>query len=168
MSATDITFPAPVRTATRRVPAGWIDYNGHMNVAYYTMAFDQATDEVLELLGVGESFVREARMGPMALQTQIIYLDELLEGTRFACDFQLLDADEKRIHFFLTMHNLDRNVVAATYESITINVDLEARRSAPYPPEARRRIEAMRHAHAALPRPELAGRPIGLRRKGAS
>ena len=38
---------APIRTRTRRVPPEWIDYNGHMNVAYYTMAFDNALDEVL-------------------------------------------------------------------------------------------------------------------------
>ena len=34
---------APIRTRARRVPAEWIDYNCHMNVAYYTMAFDNAS-----------------------------------------------------------------------------------------------------------------------------
>ena len=27
---------APIRTRARKVPPEWIDYNGHMNVAYYT------------------------------------------------------------------------------------------------------------------------------------
>lgn len=158
--------PAPIRSRARRVPPEWIDYNGHMNVAYYTMAFDQAVDEVLEeWLGVGVSFVRDSRMGPMALQTQIHYLDELVEDAEFACDFQLLDADPKRIHFFLTMINLASSAEAATYESLTMNVDLAARRSAPYPDWAQARIEAMRAAHAVLPRPKLAGNPLGIRRK---
>ena len=26
----------------------WIDYNGHMNVAYYTLAFDNSLDDFLE------------------------------------------------------------------------------------------------------------------------
>ena len=157
---------APIRSRARRVPAEWIDYNGHMNVAYYTMAFDQAIDEVLEeRLGVGVTFVREARMGPMALQTQIHYLGELVEGAEFACDFQVLDADPKRIHFFATMINLQTGEAAATYESLTMNVDLEARRSAPYPDWARERIERLHRLHATLPRPPQVGNPIGIRRK---
>ena len=37
-----------LRTHTQTVQPDWIDYNGHMNVAYYTKAFDIAFDEVLE------------------------------------------------------------------------------------------------------------------------
>jgi len=156
---------APIRTGTRRVPAAWIDYNGHMNVAYYTLAFDQALDEVLEQLGIGEGMVREHRMGPMALQTQIHYLGELLEGAEFACDFVLLDADPKRVHMFLTMINMATGKPAATYETLSMNVDLEARRSAPYPDWALRRIERLRAAHSGLPRPAQVGNPLGIRRK---
>jgi acyl-CoA thioester hydrolase len=101
----------------------------------------------------------------MALQSQVHFLGELVEGTRFACDFQLLDADPKRIHFFVTMINIETGETAATYESLSMNVDLEARRSAPYPDWAQERIERMRAAHAALPRPAQAGNPIGIRRK---
>jgi len=157
---------APIRTRARKVPAEWIDYNGHMNVAYYTMAFDNALDEIFdERLGVGVDQVREQRMGPMALQTQIHYLGELLEGTGIACYFQLLDADAKRMHFFFTMINLATGEAAATYESLTMNVDLEARRSVPYPDAARERIGRLRALHATLPRPALAGNPLGIRRK---
>lgn len=157
---------APIRTRPRRVPPEWIDYNGHMNVAYYTRAFDQSLDQIFdEILGIGEPLVREARMGPMALQSQTHYLAELVEGDEFACDFQILDADHKRIHFFVTMINLATGAEAATYESLTMNVDLEARRSAPYPNRAMDRIERLRAAQAALPRPRLAGNPLGIRRK---
>lgn len=157
---------APIRTRSRRVQPDWIDYNGHMNVAYYTLAFDNSLDEIFdETLGIGVTLVREARMGPMALQTQIHYLAELVEGDEFACDFQLLDADHKRIHFFVTMINLGTGAEAATYESLTVNVDLEARRSAPFPERAWARIGRLVDAHSALPRPRLAGRPLGIRRR---
>jgi acyl-CoA thioester hydrolase len=158
---------APIRTRTRRVPAEWIDYNGHMNVAYYTMAFDQALDEVLEeRIGIGETLAREGKLGPMALQTQIHYLGELLEGAEFACDFQLLDADQKRMHMFVTMIDLGAGRPAATYESLTMNVDLATRRSAPYPEWTQARIQRLLALHATLPRPELAGNSLGIRRKG--
>ena len=39
-----MTFPAPYREFSSRVRPEWIDYNGHMNVAYYVAAFDEATD----------------------------------------------------------------------------------------------------------------------------
>jgi acyl-CoA thioester hydrolase len=157
---------APIRSRSRTVPSEWIDYNGHMNVAYYTLAFDHAVDEVLEEhLGIGVTFVRKMRMGPMALQTQIHYLGELVEGDEFVCDFQVLDADPKRIHFFSTMVNLATGTTAATYESLTMNVDLEARRAAPYPDGARERIELLRALHTSLPRPPQVGSPIGIRRK---
>ncbi|MEM7668834.1 MAG: thioesterase family protein, partial [Pseudomonadota bacterium] len=145
----------------------WIDYNGHMNVAYYTMAFDRALDEIFDdWLGVGADQAKELRMGPMALQSQIHYLDELKLGDTFACDFQILDADPKKIHFFTTMINLVSGAEAATYESLSMNVDLDARRSAPYPAPARARIEALLAAQADLPRPARAGARIGIRRKG--
>jgi len=162
----DSSEAAPIRTRPRRVPAEWIDYNGHMNVAYYTLAFDQAFDEVLdEWIGTGLHLVKAHRMGPMALQTQIHYLGELLEGEEFACDFQILDADPKRMHVFMTMIDLAKGRPAATYETLTMNVDLEARRSAPYPDWAQQRIGRLRTLHAALPRPDLAGNPLGIRRK---
>lgn len=157
--------PAPIRTRTQRVPPEWIDYNGHMNVAFYVMAIDRALDEVFDVLGIGEGLVSAHGMGPMALQAQVHYLDELLEGQPFACDFQLLDADHKRVHFFVTMHHLEKGTVAATWEAISMNVDLTARRSAPYPPECAARIEALKAAHADLPRPERAGAALGLRRQ---
>jgi len=161
----DTFAPAPIRTATRAVPPEWIDYNGHMNVAYYLMAIDQSLDEVFDKLGLGEALVKSRHMGPMALASQIHYLDELLEGQRFACDFQLLDADQKRMHLFVTMHHLDKGTVAATYEGLSLNVDLEARRSIAYPEDCLARINGLMAAHRDLPRPDLAGAEIGIRRK---
>ena len=161
------TFEAkPIRTRTQKVPPEWIDYNGHMNVAYYVMAIDKALDDAFDELGIGVALVKTHRMGPMALVNQIHYLDELLEGQEFYCDFQVLDADHKRMHLFVTMHHVEKGTVAATYESLSMNVDLEARKSADYPPEAMAKVMALKEAHADLPRPPQAGASIGIRRKG--
>lgn len=165
MDATTETFEAkPLRSGTRRVLPEWIDYNGHMNVAYYVLAIDQAMDDIFDRLGMGAELVRERRMGPMALVNQIHYLDELLEGQEFCCDLQLLDADRKRMHYFVTMQHLSKGTVAATFEGLSINVDLEARRSTPYPEDIRARIQAVQGAHAGLSRPPQIGARIGIRR----
>ena len=128
------------------------------------LAIDQAMDDIFDQLGMGVALVRERRMGPMALVNQIHYLDELLEGQEFVCDLQVLDADRKRMHYFVTMHHLAKGTVAATFEGLSINVDLEARRSAPYPEDVRARLAAVRAAHAGLPRPVQIGARIGIRR----
>ncbi|MEM0988545.1 MAG: thioesterase family protein [Pseudomonadota bacterium] len=156
---------APIRTTTRTVPKEWIDYNGHMNVAYYTMAIDQAMDEVFDMLGLGQDLVAQHGMGPMALQGQIHYLDELLMDQTFACDIQLLDADYKRMHLFVTMLHLDNGTEAATWEAISMNVDLTARRSTGYPTECLARVDSLLKAHSDLPRHRLAGASLGLKRK---
>ena len=155
----------PIRSRTRKVEPEWIDYNGHMNVAYYTLAIDQLMDEVFDELGVGVALVKTHRMGPMALVNQIHYVNELLEGEEFYIDLQMLDSDHKRMHYFVTMVHMDKGVTAATYEGLSMNVDLEKRKSASYPPEALAKIKALTKAHADLPKPELAGARIGIRRK---
>jgi acyl-CoA thioester hydrolase len=156
----------PLRSSVQRVLPEWIDYNGHMNVAYYVLAIDRAMDDIFEQLGMGLAMVRERRMGPMALVNQIHYLDELLEGQEFVCDLQLLDADHKRMHYVVTMQHLAKGTVAAVFEGLSINVDLEARRSAPYPEDVRATLEAVLKAHAGLPRPPQVGATIGIRRGG--
>lgn len=160
----DGPYPAPVETAPRRVEPDWIDYNGHMNVAYYTMAADQAIDRFLEdHLGLGEAFAVAERMGPYALQSSIRYLAEMLEGETFTTRIQLIDADAKRLHIFCEITKANGSI-AATVEQMLMNVDLGARRAAPYPDWAQARIAQMKADHASLPSPIGLGAPIGIRR----
>ena len=46
-------FFAPFVSSLMRVEPQWIDYNGHLNMAYYNVLFDRAVDEVYELIGIG-------------------------------------------------------------------------------------------------------------------
>ena len=160
----DGTLPlSPVRT----VEPGWIDYNGHMNVAWYGAAFDELLDGFLEKsFGLGPGLAAARKQGPYVLQNHIHYLRELLAGERFRVRFRLLDADGKRLHVFLEMLRDGDGARVATSEQMVLNVDLVRRRSTPWPAEIRTRIKALRDAHAALPRPAEAGAPLGIRRRG--
>ena len=51
-------FFAPFVSSVMRVEPAWIDYNGHLNMAYYNVLFDRAVDEVFELLGCGADYVK--------------------------------------------------------------------------------------------------------------
>lgn len=156
---------APIVTSVQTVQPDWIDYNGHMNVAYYTLAFDRALDEVYDIWGVGPALIPTHNMGPMALQTQIHYLAELLEGDAFHAECILLDCDHKRVHVVMTMIAETTGAPAAIYETLSTNVDLGQRRSAHYPPEIAARLAAWQRAQADLPRPAQVGKSIAIRRR---
>jgi len=155
-----------VRSEIRSVPQDWIDYNGHMNLAYYVMAFDHDLDDLLDReIGAGPSFSKSHNQGPFALQNHVHYLDELLLGEEFYCKFLMLDGDAKRVHIAGSMHRASDDAPVCVMEQVLINVDHETRRSAPYPQDIQDRISAMVAAHADIARPPQIGRPIGLKRK---
>jgi len=161
----DGPYDAPCRIQGGSVRADWIDYNGHMNVAYYTMAMDEAMDVFLEeTLGLGPTQAKQARMGPYSLQANYRYLDELRENDGYLVDIQLLDHDAKRMHLFASLLR-DDGVIAATVETLLMNVDLEKRRASTYPDWAQARLAQLQSAHNALPSPTGVGAPMGIRRQ---
>ena len=155
---------APVTTSTRAVPPDWIDFNGHMNVAWYTRAFDLALDEVYGLLGLGPDYVRDEQASTFTLEQHVCFLSELREGETLEVTFQLLDHDSKRLHCFMTMYHAGEHRITATMEQLSMHVDMRARRATPFPETVRSRIETMAASHGAMPTPAEAGRGIRIRR----
>jgi len=163
----DGPYGAPIDLPVMTVLPEWIDYNGHMNVAFYTKAFDMALDRLVEdNFGIGEAYARDFRMGPYAVQMQIHYIGELLEGEEFFCRAYLVDHDAKRFHLAVEMINKATGEIAAVMENLTMNVDLEARRSAAYPDWAQKRLAAWQAEHDGVALPKQVGAVIGIRRKG--
>jgi acyl-CoA thioester hydrolase len=149
---------------TGRVEPAWIDYNGHMNVAYYHMAFDRATDVLLGRIGLGEEYLRRANGSMFALEDHLTYQNELRLDEPFRITFQLLDVDEKRLHYFLRMFHGEAERTVATCEHLSIYVDMVTRKAAALPRHVRERLEELRSEQRALSRPAEAGRPMGVRR----
>ena len=54
-------FFAPFVSSLMRVEPQWIDYNGHLNMAYYNVLFDRAVDEVYELIGIGAEYLEKSQ-----------------------------------------------------------------------------------------------------------
>ncbi len=162
----DGPYSAPVKLAMQHVQPEWIDYNGHMNVAYYTMAFDNAIDAFLmQELGMGEAHAARVNEGPYSLQNNTSYYAELLEGAEFSVSVSLIDHDAKRMHLWMEMYN-EAGQLAAACESMLMNVDHSTRRAKPYAGWISKRLHSMQESHNALPRPKGLGAVIGIRRKG--
>lgn len=142
----------------------WIDYNGHMNVAYYVLAFDRATDRLFDYLGIGENYRRTTHHSIFALEAHVTYGRELREGDAFAIATQLIDADRKRLHLFHAMMRVASNELSATMEVMGLHVDMAGPRSAPFPDDIFAKVEGLLAEHCKLPRPPQLGSQIGIRR----
>ncbi|MDE0941441.1 MAG: thioesterase family protein [Alphaproteobacteria bacterium] len=161
----DVVPPALLNIHRARVRPEWIDYNGHLNMAYYVLMFDNATDRFFDLIDLGVNYVKRAQHSAFVLETHVTYQGEVALDDDLRFTMQLIDADEKRLHYYFEMFHLADGFLAATSEQIALHVDLDARRSAPFPEILRQRIDMVLTAHKDLPKPDGVGRSIGIRRK---
>jgi acyl-CoA thioester hydrolase len=142
----------------------WIDYNGHTNMAYYVVMFDKATDVLFDALDIGQAYRRRSDHSMYALETHVTYGRETRLNDRVKVSARLIDADAKRLHFFLRMAMAADGAQVATFEAVVLHVDMLAGRSAPFPGPIQAGIDTMLAAHRAEPVPPEIGRKIGLRR----
>jgi acyl-CoA thioester hydrolase len=155
-------FAAPFVSSVMRVEPAWIDYNGHLNMAYYNVLFDRAVDEVYELLDLGLSYVQVEKCSTFTAEVHVRYLRELLVDTPVRVSFQLLDFDHKRMHYFEQLYHAEEGWLSATSENMALNVDMAAKKTTAFPDNVMQRLEAMKAAHDKLPLPDGAGRRIAM------
>jgi acyl-CoA thioester hydrolase len=157
-----MSFPTPFDRYRGEVLPAWIDANGHMNLAYYIVLFDCATDALFDAIGIGLSYKDATNHGTFVVETHNLYERELLVGERVRVATQILGADSKRLHLAHEMFSLASGERAATQELMYLHIDLSARRVVPWLADVRERVNAAAAAHARLPRPHWAGRRIAM------
>ena len=159
-----MSIEAPLRLHTSSVQPEWIDYNQHMNLAFYVLAFDQATDAFFDYVGLDADYRQRTGYSPFLLETHVTYLHEMKLGDRLRFELQLLDYDYKRLHYFQTMFHADEGFPAANTELLFMNIDTEAGRSASMPNSVLEKLDAVLAAHRTLPPPPDVGRVMAIRR----
>jgi len=159
-------IPAPFAEATAVVLPEWIDYNGHMNVGYYHVAFDIASESFIELLGFTGEYREAHGITTFALESHLSFLREVKVGDRLRFEARLLDYDYKRVHYFQQMYHADEGYLAATYESVSAHVDVAARRTAPMGEALQARLAAVLEAHRHLPLAPQVGHVISAHPRG--
>lgn len=152
---------APHRSRILTVEPQWIDYNGHLNMAYYSVLMDRAADQVFDVFGLGETYRHETNHSTFSAEYHMCYLRELHEGDKVYVTTQLLDLDEKRFHFYQELFHED-GWLSAAGEGLSLHVDLAGPRVAPMPPDVLTRMRAMLKEHRNLSSPDRAGRKIGI------
>ena len=119
-------FFAPFVSSTMRVEPAWIDYNAHLNMAFYNLLIDRAVDEAFELVGLGQDYVSERNASYFTAEAHVRYVRELKVQAPVRTSIQLLDYDDKRIHFFCELHHAGEGWLSATSEQLALHVDLGA------------------------------------------
>ena len=143
----------------------WLDYNNHMNVAYYVLIFDLAFEALLLSLGLGEKIAKTTGISMMILESHITYDQEVTLGQEVEVQMQLLDHDHKRMHLYFEMYVKGKNgYLASTLEQLSMCVDLNKRKSISFPEEITAKIKALAEQQSHLGRTLNIGRKIGIRK----
>ncbi len=156
-----MTFDAPIICPPAQVESDWIDYNGHMNMAFYNVVFDRGLDAIFDLLGVGEAYARTGG-SCFTVEAHATYIQELNEHDPLRVEYQLLGYDTKRIHSFERLYHATEGYLAATSEQMSLHVSMATRRAGPFPDEAQGKLAALMKAHESLERPEQAGHVMAI------
>ena len=127
---------------THRPPMEWQDINGHVNVQHYVHLYDLAGYPLLESLGIDAEFVRVRRRGLFDLEHHVWYLRELHVGDEVTVHCYLLARSVKRLHGVMFLANRSRQQVASALEFLSTVADLDARSTAPIPPDIAMRVDA--------------------------
>ncbi len=154
--------PAPFLSSVMQIEPQWIDYNGHLNMAYYNVMLDRAIDQLWLHLGIGPGYMKERHCSTFTAECHVRYLREIHLGDPVQISVYLLDADEKRLHTFEELRHATEDWLSATSENMTLHIDMAARKTAPFPPDIRDRIAAVMQTHAAITRPEGTGRKVAM------
>lgn len=147
------------------IPKEWLDYNHHLNVAYYLMIFDKAAEAFMESIQLGEASAKERKISWMVLENHLTYQRELSLDQTVEVGINLLDYDHKRVHLYFEMMTLGESpYLASTMEQMVICADLQQRSSAAFPSDVMECIQQFKQQHSNLQSPSPLSGPIAIRR----
>lgn len=140
----------------------WIDSNGHMNLAYYVVVFDLATDRLYDALDIGNDYRARTSYSCFTAETHTLYERELHLGEKLRVRSWLLGADTKRVHYFHEMFHAESGERACVQELLALHIDMRIRRVAPFEPPAYDALQALVRRYAPAELPKGCGRKIAL------
>lgn len=91
---------SPLLTHHAKVLPQWIDYNGHMTESRYLEVFGEASDALLERIGMTKEYVQEKKRSYYTVETHIMNKKEVTVGEDLRVSTQILKVDGKRLHLF--------------------------------------------------------------------
>ena len=106
--------------------------------------------------------MKERHGSTFTAECHVRYLREIHLGNPVQVSVYLLASDEKRIHTFEELRHATEGWISATSENMTVHIDMNARKVAPFPSDIQARIRAVVEKHATIARPEGTGRTVAM------
>ena len=147
------------------VKSEWVDYNGHLNEAYYLLIFSHSSDHLMDHIGMHASFREASGYTLYTLETHLRYLQEIHVGEPVSVNIRLVDYDSKRVHLFQEMIHESSGDLLATAEILMLCVKQDdGPGAATFPPDMSKRLEALHSEQQRTPLPKGMGRSVGIKR----
>jgi len=124
----------PIKVSQGKVKEDWIDYNGHMNMAYFVQCFEESSDFLLEHMDLGYRYAMEEQKGVFVIKCEINYRKEINLHKNFIISLEELVFKGKKLIVGLKMLN-ENNETIADYKILNLNVDLETKKSSTFSPK---------------------------------
>lgn len=156
---------APFLSGVLTIDPAWIDYNGHLNMAYYNVLFDRATDELWDAVGIGPAYRNAQNCSIFSAECHLRYIREVHLGEPLRVSIFLIAADEKRLHTFKQLHHATEGWLSATSENMSLHVTMNGPKVTAFPSEIYASIKRLEDSHRTIPSPDGVGRSIGMRSK---
>jgi acyl-CoA thioester hydrolase len=156
---------APFVTDGLKVLPEWIDYNGHLNIAFYLRLFDLGFDATYERFGFLPDVTRDRNASGFAAELHMTFQRELMVDDEVRVTSQLLAFSDKRINMFQMLYHAESGELSATCEWMSLYIDMTKRRVAEIPALLQERLGKVLAVHSKLPKPHEAGRGISMQNR---
>jgi len=148
-----------LRLHSEPVQDSWLDAYGHLNEAYYLVAFSNATWPLQAHFGIGTEYFDKTGGAIYTVETHLRYLNEVRAPATVDIESMILGSDAKRFHFAHVM-KVD-GTERATAEFMMLHYDSNAGRVTEMPEYVQAALKAAEVSEL----PEWSGRRISLVKK---
>jgi acyl-CoA thioester hydrolase len=155
-------MPSPHTSSILSINPKWIDYNGHLNMAYYHMLFDQALEEMAPIMGLGADYLSASNASAFTVEAHICYFREIKLTDSVQVTTRLIDFDEKRLRIYGELKHASEGWLAATSEFMILHVDMTTKSATPWPEIIFNKLKDIHRDHQTLPVAAFSGRAISM------
>jgi acyl-CoA thioester hydrolase len=149
-----VGMPAHVR---QPVPQAFEDANGHLNVRHYTGIASEGLDESLVAQGIPRNWPTTGH-ACFSAEHHLTYLAELRTGDRMSARVRLLGRSERAAHALVHLLDETHERLSFVMEEILLHIDMETRRTAPWPEDVAAALDRRVAEDADLPwEPDVSG-----------
>lgn len=156
----------PFLSPPLEIEPSFLDYNGHVNMAYHLVLADRALDLAFGALKGGGDYLDERGMTTFAAEVHVRYLSEMDIGDEIRGRVRFAAADSKRALWVIELVRGSEGHLVTTVEGVSLSVSLATRRVASFPRDVQQRLaEAVARDAPEIARLGWLGRSVGMTRR---